>query len=67
MHYSVDVVDKPSEFDVIRKGKGSNSYVGILLLLGEQLLPGSSTVSGTPTKYKSGLTNTACHVDGHKA
>lgn len=35
MHYSVDVVDRPSEFDVIRKAKRSNSHVGIFLLLGE--------------------------------
>lgn len=35
MDYSVDVVDKQSEFDVIRKAKRSNSYVGIFLLLDE--------------------------------
>lgn len=32
MHYSVDVVDKPSKFAVIRKAKDSNSHVGIFLL-----------------------------------
>lgn len=32
MHYSVDVVDKPSEFAVIRKAKDSNSHAGIFLL-----------------------------------
>jgi len=36
MHYPVEVVDKPSEFNVIRKAKGSNSHVGTLLLLGER-------------------------------
>lgn len=35
MHYAVDVVDKPSEFDVIRKAKLSNSSVGIFQLLDE--------------------------------
>lgn len=32
MRYSVDVVDKPSEFAVIRKAEDINSHVGIFFL-----------------------------------